>query len=379
MADPGSTLVSPPSPSAADAIAAEAARVEPKVGASEGGVSLSNQLSSIVELTKPRITKLVVITSGMGFALAAIGANKAQLHGGWRTQDLVISALGCIVGTALSSAGAGSFNMWWERRRDSQMPRTAKRPLPTGRLSPAAAFTVGMLLSVLGVLLLSILCGPAPALVSLATIILYILVYTPLKTMTTLNTIVGAVPGALPPLIGWTAGAVGGLWTPMFGGGGGGGIATSTEASLASLADPAGWSLVVLMTVWQIPHFLALAWMYRDDYARGGYRMLPLEDADGRATMTTIIVWALTLLPATLAPALTMTDRLGALYVSVAAVSGVAFVVRCMVLVKARTRDNARRVFLASIMHLPLILLVMVADALLHAWGVLGEGGGSAS
>lgn len=328
----------------------------------ESDATLGAQMSSIMELTKPRITKLVVITSGVGFALAALGRT---WDGGWT--EVLVACAGCLVGTALSSAGASALNMWWERKRDARMPRTAKRPLPQGKLSAETALTAGLMLSLLGVLLLSIACGPAPALISLITIVLYVLVYTPLKTLTTLNTIVGAVPGALPPMIGWTAGAApaAALWTTASGG------LSATErlnASLQSLSDPAGWSLVVLMTVWQIPHFLALAWMYRDDYARGGYRMLPIDDPDGKATMTTALIWAIALVPSTLAPAIFMRDRLGPFYVAVATVLGLGFVYLCWKLMRDRSRANAKRVFLASIIHLPVMLMMLVVDALLHTW-----------
>ena len=321
-------------------------------------VTLGGQMSSIVELTKPRITKLVVITSGVGFALAALGRTWS---GG--ISELLIAGCGCLCGTALSSAGASALNMWWERTRDARMPRTARRPLPLGRLSPRTALVSGLMLCVLGILILSAACGPAPAMVAAITVVLYVLVYTPLKTITTLNTIVGAVPGALPPMIGWTAGAApaAAYWASTA-------SADRLNDSLASLTDPAGWSLVVLMTVWQIPHFLALAWMYRDDYALGGYRMLPIEDPDGRATMSTVLIWAVALIPVTLAPALLMRDRLGPLYVTLASVLGIAFVYLCLKLARDRSRANAKRVFLGSIAHLPIILITLVVDAVWHSW-----------
>lgn len=324
--------------------------------------SLGEQVDSLVELTKPRITKLVVITSGVGFALAAFGRS-------WAWIDLAIALTGCLAGTALSSAGASALNMWWERQRDALMPRTAKRPLPTGRLTPASALTLGLMMSIVGVLTLSVLCGPAPALVSLVTIALYVLVYTPLKTITSLNTIVGALPGALPPLIGWSAASA---WSPLPALTSAG--STDLEASLRTLVEPAGWSLVALMVIWQIPHFLALAWMYHEDYAKGGYRMLPLHDPEGRATTTAMVVWALALLPATLAPIVLVPGRLGVGYAIVASVSGVGFFLLCVRLFRSRSRDNARKVFLGSIAHLPLILLAMVADGAWHAWAAAGSG-----
>lgn len=300
--------------------------------------------AAVIELTKPRITRLVTVTAAVGFVMAALGRE-------WSLPELAMSFLGCIAGTALSSSGANTLNMWLERRRDAVMPRTASRPLPEGRISPQGALLTGVVLSLAGVLCLLLLAGPAAAAVSLVTIAWYVLLYTPLKPITPLNTLVGAVPGALPPLIGWTATA------PVFG--------YDHLAGLTSLALPGGWSLFLLMFVWQIPHFLAIAWMYRDEYAAGGYRMMPIVDPDGRATSTTILVWSVALLAVTIAPALIMSDRLGWGYGAVAAASGVAFIGLCIRLARSRTRVNARRVFLASILHLPLLLVAMVGDALL--------------
>jgi protoheme IX farnesyltransferase len=307
-------------------------------------LSARDVAAAIVELTKPRITRMVTITAGVGFAMAAIGRGL----GLW---ELLIPALGCLAGTALSSAGANALNQWWERRRDALMPRTMRRPLPEGRLTSGAALLAGFTLAVLGVLTLLFTAGPAAALVSAVTILWYVLLYTPLKPITPLNTLVGAVPGALPPLIGWTATA------PVFG--------LDNIGGLSVLREPGGWCLFLLMFVWQIPHFLAIAWMYRDDYAKGGYRMLPIVDPTGRATATTILVWSVTLLLVTLAPAYILGDRLSPVYTVVAALTGAAFIALCIRLYKARTRPNARTVFIASIVHLPLILIVMTGDALL--------------
>jgi heme o synthase len=304
-------------------------------------LALRRQLAAIGELTKPRITRLVTITSAVGFVMAAVRNQQ------WLGFDLVLSAVGCLTGTALSAAGASALNQWWERARDAQMPRTASRPLPQGRTTPAAAVWSGIALCAAGVLVLYLLCGVAPALVSLATILLYVLVYTPLKPITTIATIIGAVPGALPPLIGWTAGS------------------SAAKASvLGPLGESGGWSLFLLMFVWQIPHFLAIAWMYKDDYAKGGFKMLPLIDPTGRRTAATVLLWAAALLPATIAPALAMSDNLSWFYPVVAGATGVAYLVAAFKFNGTISRDNARRVFFASIIHLPLLLVAMVSDAL---------------
>lgn len=302
------------------------------------------RLATLGELTKPRITRLVTITAAVGFTMAALGRT-------WDFAHLAMAAIGCLVGTALSASGANALNMWWERRRDARMVRTAHRPLPERRITPHAAFFAGMTFSISGVLCLLVLAGPSPALVSLVTILWYVLLYTPLKPITPLNTLVGAVPGALPPLIGWSATA--------------GAFGYDNYGGLTVLFHPGGWCLFLLMVVWQIPHFLAIAWMYRDDYAAGGYRMMPIVDPTGRATSTTILVWSIALLAATLAPALVMREHLGVAYAAVAALSGLVFLAMCIRLARARTRANARKVFFASIIHLPLLLMAMVADALI--------------
>ncbi len=304
--------------------------------------TLRERIGAVIELTKPGITRMVTITSGVGFILAAIGRGREM-------SELALPAIGCLIGTALSSSGANALNQWWERTRDGQMPRTAGRPLPEARLTSGAALLAGFTLAVFGILTLLVLCGPAPALVSLVTILWYLLLYTPLKPLTPLNTLVGAIPGALPPLIGWTATA------PVFG--------IDSIGGLSVLSEPGGWSLFFLMVVWQIPHFLAIAWMYRDDYAKGGYRMLPIVDPTGHATATTIMVWSVTLLIVSIAPAFVLADRLSPVYGLFAALSGLWFIARCVRLYRSRTQANARSVFIASIIHLPLILLVMVFDA----------------
>lgn len=314
----------------------------PAISASDAHAGkAASVFSAVHELTKPRITRLVTITTGVGFVLSAIAQS-------WQWTDLSVRALGCIVGTALSASGANALNQWWEQDRDAVMPRTCARPLPTQRVSSRAALGWGLLFSALGVGIL-LLVGLAPALVSLATILIYVLLYTPLKPVTTLNTIVGAVPGALPPLIGWSAAAAGNQLRDPTG--------------LSSLTELGGWSLFALMFVWQIPHFLAIAWMYRDDYAKGGYRMLANVDPTGGITARMILLWSLCLIPATLAPAMVIHDRLSPVSAVAAVLSGLMFTALCVKLARSRERRDARRVFLASIAHLPLLLLVMVGDA----------------
>lgn len=310
--------------------------------------SLRDQAAAAYELTKPRITRMVAITAGVGFTMAAIGRP-------WTAVELITSALGCIIGTGLSSSGANALNQWFERDRDALMHRTRTRPLPEHRLSPAAALWTGLVLGLLGVLVLWALCGPAAALVSAATIILYVLLYTPLKPVTALNTLIGAIPGALPPVVGFAA-----AW--------GVGATTPWAAIVHPLIQPAAWSLFLIMLVWQVPHVLAIAWMHRDDYARGGYQMLPMTDPTGRTTAFTMSAWAVTLIPVCLAPVLLMPDLLGWLYASLAILLSGLFAAMCLRLLRSTERKHIRMAFFASIIHLPLVLMAMVADALLHLW-----------
>lgn len=317
--------------------------------------------AAVVELSKPRITRLVTMTAGVGFVLGlvqrAVEAGGVRAAG-WTTGELAVSAIGCLAGTAVSSGGANALNQWWESSRDARMKRTKDRPIPAGVITPSIGLWAGLTMSVVGVGLLLAACGAAAALVSLATILIYVLVYTPSKVLTPWNTAIGAVPGALPPLIGWCAAVVvgphaGGWW--------------------AGLTGFGGWSLFALMCVWQIPHFLALAWMYRDDYAAGGYRMLPSVDPSGRITAWTTLVGAIILVPVTLGPVWAIPGTLGWAYGAVAVASGAAFVALTVKMAfvrggtEAEQRARARSVFLASIIHLPLLLVAMTAEALVRA------------
>lgn len=306
--------------------------------------ALPRGFGAIMELSKPRITQMVVMTAAVGFILA-MPSRQSDL------MPIVVVAVMCVIGTALSASGANSLNQWWEHHRDAKMPRTALRPIPTGRLNADQALVVGLIFSVLGVGALVMTCGVAAGGVSLATILVYVLLYTPMKPVTPLSTLVGAVPGALPPLIGWCAArSIPGAVMP-------------SEPIAGGLLEAGGWSLFALMFVWQIPHFLAIAWMYREDYERGGFRMLPIFDKTGHLTSFMVAAWAVLLIPATVAPALVMPDRLGWVYVVVAGVSGLVFLAGTVRLMLERTRQRARAVFIGSIIHLPLLLMFMVGEA----------------
>jgi protoheme IX farnesyltransferase len=297
-------------------------------------------LGAVVETTKPGITRLVTITSMVGFVVGA--APQA-----WSWEHLVLLGTGCLTGTALSAAGANAINQWMERDRDALMERTRRRPLPSGRLEPATVLWTGVALSVAGVGVLALTTNWVAATISFLCLLVYLAMYTPLKPRTTLATLVGAIPGALPPLIGWAA--------------------ARGETPLASLAEWGGWALFALMFVWQIPHFLAIAWMYRDDYARGGYKVLPVVEDGERRTAATIVRWTLLLVPATVAPAWLLPIQLGWVYTVLAGVMAGIFCTLAYQLVKGRTRAQAKVVFFFSIAHLPLLMGAMVVETLIRA------------
>lgn len=298
-------------------------------------------VSDLVALTKPGIVRMVIVTTMVGFIASASAPGR-----GWTVTEAALAALWCLAGTMLSAAGANALNMAIEVSRDALMERTRRRPMPAGRLTRQTGALFGVLCSVAGVGVLWLGCNPAAAIVSAATIASYVLIYTPMKPLSTLSTIVGAVPGALPPLIGWAAGA------PEAGG-------------ARSLLEPGGWTLFLIMFVWQIPHFLALAWKHREDYARAGHRVLPAEDPGGHRTAFIVLLWSVLLIPISLLPVQAMPERLGWAYAAIAFAGGVAHLAIAVRLVRARTDRAAMGLFLASIMYLPLLLLGLVGDALL--------------
>lgn len=276
-----------------------------------------------VELTKPRVTVLVLFTVGAGVLLA----------GGRDFSFLVL--LHTVLGTALVAAGAAALNQWYERDSDALMRRTEKRPLPSGRLQALEVFVFGLALGVAGVLYLALTLNHIlSALIAAVTFVLYVAVYTPLKRRTPLNTLIGAVPGALPPLIGWCA--VRGEWT-----------------------DEAG-VLFLILFLWQVPHFLAIAWMYRAEYARAGLMMLPGVDSDGRRTSQNMILYCLALLVVSFQPVLY--GDAGLLYLGGAVLLGLAFLATALGFWRWRTHCQARRVMRASLLYLPGLLALLLLD-----------------
>jgi len=285
--------------------------------------SAPSVVADYAQLTKPRITLMVVITAAIGYAFG-IPAE------GWQWGNL----LAMLAGVALSCMGAAAFNQVVERDTDALMTRTANRPLPAGRLTLRGALVAGLLLSAAGVAVLALGCNALSAAISAFTIVSYAAMYTPMKRMSTLALEVGAIPGALPPVIGFAA-------------------ASNT------LGEPA-WVLFAIMYVWQLPHFQAIAWLYREDYARAGMAMLPVVDPTGRRTFRQILVTTMLLVPLGIVP--TAMGISGMVAYFVAMVCGLLFLAMAVALVLEPSRAAARRLFLASLVYLPVVLGAMVLD-----------------
>lgn len=274
------------------------------------------------ELAKARLSSLVLVTTAAGFVL-----------GSTTHLDFAL-LLWTVLGTGLAAACANTWNQIIEIDRDALMNRTQNRPLPSRQISVLHAAVWGTASGLVGLALLALAVNMLTAVLGLVTILLYVTVYTPLKVRTSLNTIVGAVCGAIPPLMGWTAA------TGSFGSG--------------------GWILAAVLFTWQIPHFLALAWMYREDYRRGGYRMLPVIARGGALTGPVAVLYALALLPVSLV--LTLAGVSGSTYALGALLIGCLFLVPAFHLMRKPSDRAARRLFLASIMYLPMVLLLAVSD-----------------
>lgn len=286
---------------------------------------IGRRISIFLELAKARLSAMVLVTSAVGYFLAA-------------TSDFqVFRFLATLLGTGAAAFGANAWNQWWEQRRDARMQRTQERPLPHHDLSSSEAFIFALSMSIIGPLVLLLSAGVLPAMLAALTIAIYVLIYTPLKPLTPLNTLVGAVVGAIPPMIGWAA-VTGGLET-------------------------GAWLLAAILFAWQMPHFLALAWLYRDDYARGGFKMLPNVDPAGHLTGLIAILYSLALLP--LGLSITLVGLAGWWYGIGSLLLGGVMVSAGMMLQVRRSAEAAKRLFLVSVIYLPLLLGLMVLDPIL--------------
>jgi protoheme IX farnesyltransferase len=285
-----------------------------------------------LELTKPRITFMVLVTAAAGFVLAHGAA--ASGTGGSLPLGLLFHVL---AGTGLVAASGSALNMVIEREHDGRMRRTASRPLPAGKLDPDRALAFGVALGVAGLLWLALAVNLLTAVLGAATLAGYVFVYTPMKRVSSLATVVGAAPGAMPPVMGWAA------YTGELG--------------------PGAWALFGILFFWQLPHFLAIAWMYRADYARAGFPMLPVVEPDGGSTARQAVLWAAALVPLSLLPA--ALGLAGPVYAVGAVALGLGYLAASVTFGRERTAPAAKRLLLVSVAYLPGVLGTLLADRLI--------------
>lgn len=276
-----------------------------------------------MELSKARLSLLVLVTTFVGFMLATPEVLFALPALFWT-----------IVGTGFAAAGANTLNQCFEKQRDAQMHRTRNRPLPSGKVSIQYAVFYGLFTSIAGTLILGYCVNLLAAGLAAFNILLYVLVYTPMKPLSTMNTLVGAVCGGIPPMIGWSA------------------ASGSLEAG--------AWILGVILFAWQIPHFMALAWLYREDYERGGFCMLPIVDEEGVLTCRVILIYLFAMIP--LATITTLLGVTGVIYAIGSMILGLYFLWKGVVLFQTKSNANARGLFMASLIYLPFLLGLMVFD-----------------
>ena len=279
-----------------------------------------------IELTKPRITWLILMSTGVGYFYGQFFANGGGFH--------LFLLLHTIIGTGLMASGTAALNQWYEREADRHMRRTAARPLPSGRLSSGGALAFGIALSVGGFLDLWLGANLLAGLIGAFTLASYLFAYTPLKQRTWWSTTVGAVPGAMPPMIGF--------------------------AAAAGFISSEAWVLAAILFLWQFPHFYSIAWMYKDDYARAGIRMLPVVEPDCRSTARQIVLYGLALVPVSLVPGIL--GMSGRIYLIGALLLGLWFLYSGVRVARDRTLVRARAVLIASVLYLPAIYGLMLLD-----------------
>lgn len=285
-------------------------------------VSSRVRLGDLAEMTKPGITLMVVLTAGLGFLLADSEAFSFLL------------LVHTLLGTGLVSGGASVLNHVLERDTDALMRRTSNRPLPAGRLDPDLALLFGVTLAVAGLLELALAVNLLTGLLGVVALAAYVFVYTPLKRVSSLSTILGAVPGAIPPMMGWSA--------------------------VRGELDLAAWVLFAILFFWQMPHFLAIAWLCREDYAAGGFPMLTVSDPNGDRTAYQTVLWGAVLVPVSLLPS--VLGLMGSLYFGGALLLGLVYLGFCIRFARVRSTSGARWLMLASILYFPAVLLVMLLD-----------------
>ena len=285
-------------------------------------IGARERIAAFVELTKPRIAFMLVLTSAAGFYLGTKGNFDAMLF------------VNAMIGICLLAFGVATLNQYIEKDTDALMDRTAKRPLPTGKISSNEALVFGILQTAVAEVYLYFLVNPLTAVLGITVIVGYVLMYTPLKTRTSASTAIGAIPGAMPPLMGWTAAA--------------------NEITIGA------WALFAILFLWQFPHFLAIAWMYRKQYAKAGILMLPVVEPSGRITARQIVLFTVMLVPISLAPF--FLGFAGIIYLIGGTLLGIWFLVESILMARAKTDEQARRLLLVSVIYLPLIFGLLVFD-----------------
>ena len=276
------------------------------------------------ELLKARLTLLVLLTTAVGYYLGAASPVNYVLF------------VHVVLGTAGAAAGAAALNQWWERKVDALMHRTRDRPVPGGRMRPVEALIVGGILSSGGVAYLAFTCNALSATLAAVTIVIYIFAYTPLKRISSFNTLVGTIPGALPPVIGWVA--------------------------ARGRIEPGAWSLFTIMVLWQLPHFFAISWMCREDYSRAGFQMISNDDAKGDRSASQSVFFAMLLLAVAGLPA--FVGVVSEIYVPIALLLGAWYLAMAMRFLQKRTAGAARLLFITSILYLPLLFGALVLTKL---------------
>ncbi len=285
-------------------------------------VGVRERLVAFIELTKPRIAFLLVLTSAAGFYLGNTG-----------TFDWILFA-NTVIAITLLAFGVATLNQFWERDLDQLMKRTATRPLPTKKVTSYEALVFGIAQCAIAEVYLALAVNLLTAILGLVVIVGYVFVYTPLKTRTSASTAIGALPGALPPLMGWTAAA--------------------NEISLTA------WALFAMQFLWQFPHFLAIAWLYRDEYAKAGILMLPVVEPSGTITARQIVMFSIMLLPVSLAPFFFGIS--GMIFLVGASLLGIWMLWASIRTARAKTNESAKKLLLVSVIYLPLLFILMVAD-----------------
>jgi protoheme IX farnesyltransferase len=283
-------------------------------------------MRSYLELTKPRITWLILMSTGIGYFYGLPSHHLADLN--------LLLLLHTIVGTALIASGTAALNQWYERDADVKMRRTADRPLPSGRLDATRALWFAITLSVAGFVELYFGANPLTAGIGAFTLASYLFLYTPLKRLTWWSTTIGAIPGAMPPMIGY--------------------------AAAAGKITGESWVLFAILFLWQFPHFYSIAWMYKEDYARAGIRMLPVVEPDCRSTARQIVLYGIALIPVSLVPG--MLGMSGRIYLVGALLLGLWFLYSGVRVALERSLVRARKVLITSVLYLPLIYGLMLLD-----------------